>query len=267
MSRRVVITGATSGLGREMAVQLGREGCRLALTGRRKDKLDAACAAAKAAGAQDVLPLLGGVTDLAEVKRHYAEIKARWGGLDWAVFNAGIGDSRNAREFTAENYRWTFETNVFGVANWIEAVLPDMLAQKSGVLAGIASLAAFRGMPNSGAYSASKAALVTMLESARVDLRGTGVEVVTVCPGFVKSELTDRNEPGSMPFLLETEDGARRTIDGIRAGERVVHYPWQLSLPVIYVLHNLPGFVYDRVAALIKRKKKPYQDPAAAAKP
>lgn len=262
MSRRVVITGATSGLGREMAVQLAREGCRLALTGRRKDKLDEACAAAKAAGAPETLALLGGVTDLAEVKGHYDKIKRTWGGLDWAIFNAGVGDSRSAREFTAENYRWTFETNVFGVANWIEAVIPDMLAQKSGVIAGIASLAAYRGLPNSGAYSASKAALVTMLESARVDLRGTGVDVVTVCPGFVKSELTDRNEPGTMPFLLETEDGARRILDGIRGGERVVHFPWQLSVPVIYGLHNVPGFLYDRVAGFIKRKKKPYVPPA-----
>ena len=258
MSKRIVITGATSGLGREMAVQLAREGCRLALSGRRKDKLDESCAAARAAGAEDVLPLLGGVTDPAEVKAHYAQIKARWGGADWAILNAGVGDSVNAREFSAENYRWTFDTNINGVANWMEAVLPDMLAQKSGVVAGIASLAAYRGLPDSGAYSASKAALVTMLESMRVDLRGTGVDVVTICPGFVKSEMTDRNLPGgTMPFMLTTEDGCRRMLDGIRARRRVVHFPWQLSLPTIYVLHNMPGFLYDFIASRVKRHKKP----------
>jgi short-subunit dehydrogenase len=93
-----------------------------------------------------------------------------------------------------------------------------------------------------------------------VDLRGTGVDVVTVCPGFVKSEMTDRNEPNSMPFLLTTEDGARRILDGIAARRRVVHFPWQLSLPTIYGLHNLPNFLYDRIAARIRRKKKPYAD-------
>lgn len=260
----MLITGATSGLGREMAVQLAREGCRLALTGRRKEKLEANAEEARRAGAPDVLALAGGVTDLEEVRRHYAAVKERWGGLDWAVLNAGVSESIHARQFSAQNYRWTFETNVFGAANWIETVLPDMLAAGSGVIAGVSSLAAFRGLPHSGAYSASKAALSTMLESTRVDLRGTGVSVVTICPGFVKSEMTDRNEIGSMPFMLSTEDGVRRMLDGIKARRRVVHFPWQLSLASVYLLPNLPGFVYDRIAGTIKRRKTPYNDPAKA---
>lgn len=254
---RVLITGATSGLGSEMAVQLAREGAKLALTGRRADKLEAVAAAVKAAGGE-ALALPGSVTDLAEVRAHYAKIKAAWGGLDWAILNAGVGDSMNAREFDAETYRWTYETNVFGVANWLEACLPDMVAQKSGVVAGIASLAAFRGLPNSGPYSSSKAALVTMLESTRVDLRGTGVDVVTVCPGFVKSEMTDRNDPNDMWFLMKVEDGARAILDGIAARRRIVHFPWQLSWPVKYIVHNAPGFLYDwLVSKVTTRRKKP----------
>lgn len=258
---RVLITGATSGLGREMAVQLGAQGHRVAITGRRKEKLEETARAVAAAGGE-CLPLLGGVTDLDEVKRHYAEISAKWGGLDWAILNAGVGDSVNAREFKAENYHWTFATNIGGVANWLEAVIPGMLAAKSGTIAGVASLAAFRGLPRSGAYSASKAALVTMLESVRVDLRGTGVSVVTICPGFVKSEMTDRNDPKDMMFLLEVKDGAARMLRGIAAKKRIVHFPWQLSYPAIYLLHNLPGFLYDAIAGKIKRRKKPYQDPS-----
>jgi short-subunit dehydrogenase len=258
---RVLITGATSGLGREMAVQLARrQGAKIAITGRRLEMLTETEKLVKAAGAE-CLALCGGVADLAEVKGHYARIKDAWGGLDWVILNAGVGDSVNAREFSAENYRWTFEINVFGVANWLEAVIPDMLKQGSGVIAGIASLAAFRGLPGSGSYSASKSALVTMLESTRVDLRGTGVDVVTVCPGFVRSEITARNDPKQMFFLLETEDGANRIIRGIERRERIVHFPWQLSYPSIYVLHNLPGAIYDRIAGFIKRKKKPYVDP------
>jgi short-subunit dehydrogenase len=253
---RVVVTGATSGLGREMAAQLAREGARVALTGRRREKLDEAAAAVRAAGGE-ALALVGDVTDPERVKAHYAEIKKAWGGLDWAILNAGVSESVSAREFSAANYRWTFETNVFGVTNWIEAVLPDMLAARSGVIAGVASLAGFRGLPLSGAYSASKAALITLLDSTRADLRGSGVDVVTICPGFVKSEITARYDGQSLPFFLETEDGARRMLDGIRKRKRLVHFPWQLSIPVIYGLHNLPGWLYDRLAGRIAKRKRP----------
>jgi len=258
---RVLITGATSGLGREMAVQLAREGARVALTGRRREKLDETAAAVRAAGGEP-LALLGDVADPAQVKAHYAEIKRAWGGLDWAILNAGVSESKGALEFSAENYRWTFETNVVGVARWIEAVLPDMLAARSGVLAGVASLAGFRGLPLSGAYCASKSALITMLDSLRADLRGTGVDVVTICPGFVKSEITARYDGQSLPFFLETEDGARRMLDGIRKRKRLVHFPWQLSIPVIYLLHNLPGWLYDRLAWRLAKRKRPYPESA-----
>lgn len=256
---RVLITGASSGLGRELAVQLAREGCRLALAARRREKLAETERLVREAGAE-CLCLVEDVSQPEQVRRDYAAIKALWGGLDWAILNAGVGDSRDAREFSAENVRWTFATNVLGAAHWLEAVIPDMVAAKSGVIAGIASLAAYRGLPRSGAYSASKAALVSLLESTRIDLRGTGVDVVTVCPGFVKSEITARNDPRQMWFLLETKDGARRIIEGIEARRRVVHFPWQLSLPVLYVLRLLPGFLYDRLAARLRRDKKPYVD-------
>src|SRR5437773_1909094 len=105
--KRVLITGATSGLGRELAVQLGRRGWRVAITGRREDKLKEAAAAVEAAGGE-CLPLLGCVTDREAVKRHYAAIEERWGGLDWAILNAGVGDRKSAKEFSAENYHWTF---------------------------------------------------------------------------------------------------------------------------------------------------------------
>jgi len=257
---RVLITGASSGIGRELAVQLSGESCRVAMTGRRQGKLEDASRAAREAGGQ-CLMLPGDVTNREDVRRHYAEIRSLWGGLDWAILNAGVGDRCSARNFSADNYHWTFATNLGGVANWMEAVLPDMLAAKSGVVAGMSSLAAFRGVPATGAYSASKAAVYNMLESARVDLRGTGVDVVIVCPGFIKSELTDRNALEDMPFLLEVEDGARRIIEGIRSRRRIVHFPWQLSWPMIHVVRHLPDALYDRFAAgLGRRDKRPYAD-------
>lgn len=255
---RVVVTGATSGLGRELAVQLGRRGWRVAVTGRRIDELKRTAKLVDEAGGEALL-LPGSVTDDEEVRAQYALLKDAWGGADWLILNAGVGDSLDSKEFKTEAYRWTFDTNLLGVCRWLEAAIPGMVAQGSGVIAGVASLAGFRGLPNSGPYSASKAALITMLESVRVDLQATGVSVVTVCPGFVKSEMTARNNPGSMPFLMETEDGARAILDGIDARRRIVHFPWQLSIPTKYLLGNMPGFAYDWVAAKLAplRKKKP----------
>jgi NAD(P)-dependent dehydrogenase (short-subunit alcohol dehydrogenase family) len=210
--------------------------------------------AVEAAGGEG-LALPGSVTDMADVRRQYAAIREKWGGLDWAILSAGVSDSTDAREFRAERYHWMFATNIGGVVNWLDVVIPDMIAARRGTIVGIASLAAFRGLPRTGAYCASKAALVTLLESTRVDLRGTGVNVVTVCPGFIKSELTARNDPREMAFLLELEDGVRRILRGIERERRIVHFPWQISYLMKYIVHNMPGFLYDRVAAKSSRRQ------------
>jgi len=136
-------------------------------------------------------------------------------------------------------------TNVGGAVNWLEAVLPGMIRAGHGTIAGISSLAASRGLPGAGAYSASKAALSTLLESTRVDLRGTGVEVVIVCPGFIRNGSADPGDDQGNLFLLELEDGVRRILSGIDRGKRVVHFPWQLSYLMRYVVHNMPGLGYD----------------------
>lgn len=247
--RRVLVTGATSGMGRELAVQLARAGCRLALTGRRTSRLHEIEEEVRALGAE-VLCLVGDVSVQQTVRRHYTEVLDRFGGLDWAILNAGVSRSADAKErYSADDYREVYGVNVFGVANWIEAVLPDMLKERAGTIAGVASIAGFRGLPRSGPYSSSKAAVIAMLESLRVDLRGTGVKVVTVCPGFVRTEMTSKWKDSDMPFLLEPADAVRRMIAGIRAGHRVVDFPWPFSTTVKYVVRNLPGFIYDRVAS------------------
>lgn len=255
---RALVTGATSGLGREAAVQLARRGWRVAVNGRRRELLEETARLVKEAGGEPLV-LCGSVTAPATVREHHAAIVAAWGGLDYALLNAGVGDMMDAKQFKAESVMWTFDANVFGVCHWMEAIIPGMLAQKSGVIAGVASLAGYRGLPKSGPYSASKAALITLLESARVDLIGTGVDVVTVCPGFVRSEMTDRNKPGTMPFIMDTPDGVAAMLAGVDARRRVVHFPWQLSYASKYVLPAIPDFLYDWLANRIApmRVKKP----------
>ena len=242
--RRVLVTGASSGIGREMARQLAGRRWRVAVTGRREAELRETARAVEQAGGR-CLVLVGSVTEPLAVNRHYASIKEQWGGLDWAILNAGVGDSVSARSLRAETYRKVFSTNVIGVVNWLEAVLPGMIEAESGTVAGISSLAGWRGLPGAGAYSASKAALGTLLESTRVDLRGTGVSVVTVCPGFIRNGSGSAEDDAGKPFLLDLEDGARRILAGIERKKRIVHFPWQLSYLMKYVVHNLPGSSYD----------------------
>jgi NAD(P)-dependent dehydrogenase (short-subunit alcohol dehydrogenase family) len=243
---RALITGASSGLGREMARQLGARGWRVAVTGRRGEELKETARRTEAAGGE-CLTLVGSVADAEAVRRHYAAIRGRWGGLDWAILNAGVSDPVDGRRFRADAYHRVFATNVGGAVNWLEAVLPDMITAGRGTVAGISSLAGWRGLPGAGAYSASKAALTTLLESTRVDLRGTGVDVVIVCPGFIRSGSGSPADEAGRPFLLELEEGARRILNGIARKKRVVHFPWPLSYLTTYVVRNMPGSSYDWV--------------------
>jgi NAD(P)-dependent dehydrogenase (short-subunit alcohol dehydrogenase family) len=250
--RRVLITGATSGLGREMARQLAAQGFRIAVTGRRAKELADTAELVSREGAE-CLPLAGTVADREQVRTHYAAIRERFGGLDWAILNAGVGESVDARDFRADVYERVFATNVLGVANWLEAVLPGMIAARSGLVAGISSVAGWRGLPGAGAYSASKAALSILLESTRVDLRGTGVEVVTVCPGFIRTRERAPGDDSGKFFLLDLRDGVQRILKGIERRKRLVHFPWQLSWPMRHVVRHLPDAGYDFLIGRVRR--------------
>ncbi len=257
---RALVTGASSGLGREMARQLAGRGWRVAITGRRESELEETARLVGARGGE-CLTLVGSVAEAETVQRHYLSIRERWGGLDLAILNAGISDSVCARRFRASPYHDVFATNVGGAVNWLEAVLPDMVAAGSGTVAGMSSLAAWRGLPGAGAYSASKAALSTLLESTRVDLRGTGVDVVTVCPGFIRNGSGD--EAGK-PFLMDLDEGVRRILEGIERKRRLVHFPWQLSYFMRYVVRNLPELCYDWLIAKVAAPDAPEIGPPSA---
>jgi short-subunit dehydrogenase len=145
-----------------------------------------------------------------------------------------------------------FDTNVLGVVHTFHPFLAAMREQRRGALVGIASIAGFRGLPGSGAYSASKAAAITYLESLRLELAGSGVAVVTICPGYIRTAMTAKN-PYPMPFLLDADKAAPLIARAIERRKRFYVFPWPMAL-VGRVLRLLPRPLYDAAFARAPRK-------------
>ncbi|MCE9673382.1 SDR family NAD(P)-dependent oxidoreductase [Myxococcus stipitatus] len=243
--RTALVTGASSGLGRGLALWLARRGLRVFAAGRRVAHLQALAAEAQAAGAT-VEPVELDVARADATLERLRELDAECGGLDLVVANAGVGGVTSGRRMDWDKVRAIIDTNVTGATATLTAVLPQMVERRRGHVVGISSLAAHRGLAGHAAYSASKAFLATFLESLRVDLAGTGVRVTTVFPGFVKSEMTAQNT-FPMPFLMETEAAVERMGTGILRGETELSFPWQLALPS-RLAKVLPNPLFDVAA-------------------
>jgi short-subunit dehydrogenase len=168
------------------------------------------------------------------------------GALDLVIANAGIGMPTPARKLDWQKVQRIFHVNTTAAAVTVSAALPAMVIKDKGTVVAISSLAAFRGLPDNGAYSASKAALRTFMEGLRVDLRGTQVRALTIYPGFVKTPLTAKNK-FSMPFILELDDAVARMVRGIERGQRSVRFPLPLSLGT-RLLASLPDWMYEALA-------------------
>jgi short-subunit dehydrogenase len=171
------------------------------------------------------------------------------------IANAGVstGTSTERAEDGAV-FQEVLDINVMGLVNTFQAFLPAMRSAASGTLVGIASVAGFRGLPGAGAYSASKAAAITYLESLRVELHGSGVAVVTICPGYIATPMTEHN-PYPMPFMMPADAAARRMVNAIERRKRFVVIPWQMGV-VGAVLKLVPRPLYDRLFARAPRKPR-----------
>jgi len=241
-----IITGASSGIGAAVAVELHSRGWAVGLIARRQDRLETLSAKL---GGQRVAYAEGDVGDAQSLKAAVESIEGTLGACDLMFANAGIGDGRSGREFTAEATKKILNVNVEGVIHAFDAVLPAMMERGGGALAATSSVAGFRGLPNFGPYSASKAYVTSLLESLRVDLRSAHVTVTTVHPGFVVSELTDRNA-FDMPFLVETERAAEIIADGLERGKAEINFPWQM-ICLMKVVKWVPNWLYDRLVGLL----------------
>jgi short-subunit dehydrogenase len=217
----VWITGASSGIGAALVRELAGRGCRVAASARRAEKLEELAASARGG---EVLPVPADVTDREAMLAAADAVRERFGAIDLAILNAAYWGQFRVESWDTEVIRRHFDTNVLGMVHGVEAVLADMRRRRSGAIAGMASLAGYRGLPRSEAYGATKAAEISMLESLRIDLRPLGISVHTVCPGFVRTDLTARNT-FPMPFMLEADDAARRIVRGLEKGKAEIAFP------------------------------------------
>ncbi len=251
--RHVFITGASSGLGRGLALHYAREGATVHAAARRRPELESLAHDAAGAGAPGrIVPVALDVADEEALVASLAAAEAAAGGaLDLVIANAGISDPTSARRMDWRKVRRVLDVNVTAAAVTVAAALPAMVARGRGTVVGVSSLAAFRGFPGNAAYCASKAALHVFMESVRVDLRGTGVRAITVYPGFVKTEMTAKNR-FRMPFLMECGDAVKRMADGIARGEPVVSFPLPASA-LVRLLGALPRSLYESAAGRGRR--------------
>jgi len=234
------ITGASGGIGAELAAELQRRGGRIAISARRLEALDAV-----SQGRMHVEPV--DITDREAVHAAVDAVRAALGRIDVAILNAGSWKQVSVDRFDATAFRDTFDTNLMGTVHCIEALLPTMLADKRGVITGMASVAGYRGLPGSEAYGASKAALINLLESLRGSLGPRGIRVQTISPGFVKTDLTARNK-FPMPFMINADKAARIIADGIEAEKTEIVFPLPMML-MMKTARLIPNALWPKLFA------------------
>src|SRR3954467_2501771 len=243
---RVVITGASSGIGEALSRHYAAQDSILGLISRRQ---------AGAGLSGTVVSYSVDVTEVAGLERAAADFVARFGAPDLVIANAGVGVGTHSDELAdIEKLRRVLDINVTGLAATLAAFAPAMRKAGRGTLAGIASVAGFRGLPGNGAYCASKAAAIAWLESLRTELYGSGVAVVCICPGYIDTPMTRVNRY-RMPFLLPSDEAARRIARAIAARRRLAVIPWRMAA-VSVLLRAMPGWLYDRLAARAPRKPR-----------
>lgn len=248
--RRVVITGASSGIGAALARLYAARGATVALIARRRDLLENVAATLPSAAVYAL-----DVRDAAALAHAASDFIARHGIPDVVIAGAGVSVGtlpERAKDLAA--FREVIDTNVTGMANTFQPFVSAMRGRGGGALAGIASVAGIRGLPGAGAYSASKAAAIAYLESLRVELRASGVKVITICPGFVATPMTAKN-PYRMPFLMTAEQAAQKIAAIIGRGRPFAVIPWQMALAA-RVLGLVPRRFYDMLFADAPRKPR-----------
>ena len=240
MGKRIVwITGASSGIGQALARRMAADGWTVAASARSVDALNA-LAAEPTAGS--IHPYALDVTDHAACRTTATAIEHDLGAIGTVVLAAGLHIPTVAKEFDVSGIRSLVDINLMGVVHCVDAVLPALIGRGAGRLAIVASVAGYRGLPSAAGYGATKAALINFAEALKFDLDHHGITTQVVCPGFVRTPLTDRN-PFPMPFLMEVEDAAERLYRGLRGTGFEITFPRRFAL-ILKFLGILPDRLY-----------------------
>jgi short-subunit dehydrogenase len=239
------VTGASSGIGREVAVQLAAAGWTVAISARRREELETLAAAYP--GKMLVCPL--DITDTQAVAEAVAGIEAQGRPIARAVLNAGIYIRDTAPDFDIQKFKAQVDVNLIGTANCLAAVMPLMLGRRGGQIGIVGSVAGLNGLPAAVTYCSTKAGLIAMAESLKFDLDKAGVGISMILPGFVKTPATAGN-PYPMPYLMEAGDAVRALLKGLDGGRYLIAFPWQLAWALRF-FRILPSWAYF---AIMKRQ-------------
>ena len=242
------ITGASSGIGRGVALRMAQDGWTVVASARRADLLDTLAEEAQALPGR-IVPAPCDITDLEAVKAVVETARAEHGPIALAMLNAGTFKPESAKELDSGVFADVMDLNVNGTVRCLEAVLPGMIDRKCGQIAIVSSVAGYRGLPSSLSYGASKAALINLCEALRFDLRRLGITVQLVNPGFVRTPLTDKNK-FPMPFLVELDRAADKIVRGFARGAFEIAFP----LPLVLILKTMRLLPYWAYFPLIGRR-------------
>ena len=246
------ITGASSGLGKGLALRLAGEGYSVGLAARRLTELEAVAAEIEEGGGRaGVYPC--DVSNRDQVLAAVGKCQEELGPVDLLVANAGISINTLVEAFDSRDVEKVLGVNLMGAVYATEAVLQGMLQRGRGQIVAVSSIAGFGGLPLSAAYSASKGGMTNFFESLRLDLKGSGVYVTVITPGFVKTPMTGHNRH-AMPFLMELDPAVELMVRAIKRRRRSLAFPWPLAA-IAWTTRFLPRRAYDWLVGRVDRRK------------
>ncbi|MEQ1715047.1 MAG: SDR family NAD(P)-dependent oxidoreductase [Hyphomicrobium sp.] len=254
--KTVWITGASSGIGQELACRLAASGATVAASARSADKLSGLNALHA-----NIKPYVLDVTDANAVQETFRAIERDLGPVDLAIFNAGIWQQMIVSDFSAARGRDSMTVNYFGVINAMEPAMAAFVARGAGHLAIVSSVAGYRGLMKGAAYCPTKSALIALSEALYPHLLRKGVKLTLINPGYVKTPMTDANT-FPMPFMIPVEDAATAILSGLKRGKYEIVFPWRMAL-LMKTLRILPNALFFRLVNIAINKAGTGEPPSS----
>lgn len=248
---KVIITGASKGIGKALAFEYAKQGAELFLIARSKDDLSEICKKLSSLSCNSSYYVCD-ISDKEEFHKALSNGIDFLSGLDIVLLNAGINIPDNFSDYSSEILKKIFQVNVFSLSYALEYLIPYMKAQKRGTIVGFSSLADVRGFPGNASYCASKIAITRILEGARVQLKKYGIDIITVKPGFVATQMTEKIKY-HLPFLLTPEQAAKIIIENIQKEKKRIYFPLP-SFIASYIIGLLPSKLYESLMIKINKE-------------